>query len=220
MIPPGEFIPLFEHSNLITRVDQYVWERTCRRLQRWNAEGLYLPASVNVSRMDLQNGDLPEQFTALVEKYGLEPGQLRLEITESAYTDRPEQLAAMVARLRAAGFTVEMDDFGTGYSSLNMLKDIRIDILKLDMKFLSGGEEARGRQIVQSIVDMAHRLDMRVIAEGVETAQQARELTALGCDAMQGYYFSRPLPPEELEKILRAGGAQSPQPAPAAMMPD
>ena len=220
MIPPGEFIPLLEYSNLITRVDQYVWEHTCRRLQRWNAEGLYLPASVNVSRMDLQNGDLPEQFTALVAKYGLEPDQLRLEITESAYTDRPEQLAAMVARLRAAGFTVEMDDFGTGYSSLNMLKDIRIDVLKLDMKFLSGGEEARGRQIVQSIVDMAHRLDMRVIAEGVETAQQARELTALGCDAMQGYYFSRPLPPEELEKILRAGGAQSPKPAPAAVMPN
>ena len=154
------------------------------------------------------------------DRYGLEPDQLRLEITESAYTDRPEQLAAMVARLRAAGFTVEMDDFGTGYSSLNMLKDIRIDVLKLDMKFLSGGEEARGRQIVQSIVDMAHRLDMRVIAEGVETAQQARELTALGCDAMQGYYFSRPLPPEELEKILRAAGAQAPQPAPAAVMPD
>ena len=101
-----------------------------------------------------------------------------------------------------------------------MLKDIHIDVLKLDMKFLSAGEETRGRQIVACIVDMAHRLDMRVIAEGVETAQQARELTALGCDAMQGYYFSRPLPPEELEKILRAAGAQSPQPAPAATTPN
>ena len=204
MIAPGAFIPLLEHSSLITRVDHYVWEHTCRHLQAWNAAGLHVPVSVNVSRMDLQGGSLPEHFTALTARYGLLPDQLRLEITESAYTDKSGQLADMVARLRAAGFTVEMDDFGTGYSSLNMLKDVPIDVLKLDMKFLSGGQEERGQLILSSVVDMAHRLGMLVIAEGVETGQQAQDLTALGCDAMQGYYFARPMPPEDFETLLRA----------------
>ena len=204
MIAPGAFIPLLEHSSLITRVDHYVWEHTCRHLQAWNAAGLHVPVSVNVSRMDLQSGGLPEHFTALTARYGLSPDQLRLEITESAYTDKSGQLADMVARLRAAGFTVEMDDFGTGYSSLNMLKDVPIDVLKLDMKFLSGGQEERGQLILSSVVDMAHRLGMLVIAEGVETGQQAQDLTALGCDAMQGYYFARPMPPEDFETLLRA----------------
>ena len=219
MVSPGEFIPLLEHSKLITRVDRYVWERVCRHLRRWSDMGLPAAASVNISRMDLRDDALPEYFSELVQRHGLRPEQLRLEITESAYMDKPDMLIALVDRFRAEGFTVEMDDFGAGYSSLNTLKDIHIDVLKLDMKFLSGDEEdVRSWQILSSMVSMAHGLKMSVTAEGVETARQAAELTALGCDLMQGYYYGRPMPPAEFEAILRSAAAQPSQCSPATVM--
>ena len=205
MISPGEFIPLLEHSNLITEVDRYIWEKTCKYLHDWNAMGLTLPVSVNISRMDLYKTDLPEYFTELVRRYDLQPAQLRLEITESACMDKADQLISMVNRFRAAGFTVEIDDFGSGYSSLNTLKDVHADILKLDMQFLAGNNNTpRSRQILSFVINMAHALSMEVIAEGVETQEQSDVLQAMGCRYMQGYFYGRPMPAGAFEQLMEA----------------
>ena len=206
LISPGEFIPLLERSNLISRLDRIVWEKACRWLKRWNDMGLHFPVSVNVSRSDLQFPDLCSVFTDLLHQYGLSPSQLHLEITESICADNTELMSLQIARLRQAGFTVELDDFGAGYSSLNTLKDIPVDVLKLDMKFLSGyRDDDRTRTILSSMIWMAHGLNIEVIAEGVETEQQAQGLRRLGCRRMQGYWFARPMMPEELEHHLLAG---------------
>ena len=204
-LAPGEFIPLLEHSNLITEVDRYIWEKTCNYLHDWNAMGLTLPVSVNISRMDLYETDLPEYFTELVRRYDLQPAQLRLEITESACMDKADQLISMVNRFRAAGFTVEIDDFGSGYSSLNTLKDVHADILKLDMQFLAGNDNTpRSRQILSFVINMAHALSMEVIAEGVETQEQSDVLQAMGCRYMQGYFYGRPMPAGAFEQLMEA----------------
>ena len=209
MISPGEFVPLLEHSSLITRVDRFVWEKTCRCLRAWQDAGIAVPVSVNISRMDLCQSDLPKTLTELVRQNGLAPSQLRLEITESAYVDKPDRLIAQVNQFRDAGFSVEMDDFGSGYSSLNMLKEMHVDVLKLDMKFLSAGEDdARSRQILASIIAMAVGLHMDVIAEGVETQRQADALAAIGCRYMQGYYYGKPMPQQEFEALLQVESAK------------
>ena len=203
MISPAEFIPLLERSNLISRLDRIMWEQACQWLKRWQDMGYPVSASVNVSRQDLQLPDLCGVFTGLLKRYGLKPQQFHLEITESVCAENTELMAMQAARLREAGFVVEMDDFGAGYSSLNTLKDIPTDVLKLDMKFLSDyKDDDRSRTILSSMVWMAHALQMKVIAEGVETAQQADALRRIGCRRMQGYFFAKPMPPEELEKLL------------------
>lgn len=206
LISPGEFIPLLEHSNLISRMDLIVWEKACRWLKRWSDMGLHFPVSVNVSRNDLQFPDLCGSLTDLLRRHGLSPSQLHLEITESICADNAELMSLQIARLRQAGFTVELDDFGAGYSSLNTLKDIPVDVLKLDMKFLSGyRDDDRTRTILSSVIWMARALNTEVIAEGVETEQQAQGLRRLGCRRMQGYWFARPMQPEELEHHLLSG---------------
>lgn len=206
LISPGEFIPLLEHSNLISRLDFIVWEKACRWLKRWSDMGLHFPVSVNVSRNDLQFPDLCGGLTDLLRRHGLSPSQLHLEITESICADNAELMSLQIAHLRQAGFTVELDDFGAGYSSLNTLKDIPVDVLKLDMKFLSGyRDDDRTRTILSSVIWMAHSLNTTVIAEGVETEQQAQGLRRLGCRRMQGYWFARPMQPEELEHHLLSG---------------
>ena len=206
LISPGEFIPLLEHSNLISRLDLIVWEKACRWLKRWCDMGLHFPVSVNVSRNDLQFPDLCGGLTNLLRRHGLSPSQLHLEITESICADNAELMSLQIAHLRQAGFTVELDDFGAGYSSLNTLKDIPVDVLKLDMKFLSGyRDDDRTRTILSSVIWMAHSLNTTVIAEGVETEQQAQGLRRLGCRRMQGYWFARPMQPEELEHHLLSG---------------
>ena len=206
LISPGEFIPLLEHSNLISRLDFIVWEKACRWLKRWSDMGLHFPVSVNVSRNDLQFPDLCSGLTDLLRRHGLSPSQLHLEITESICADNAELMSLQIAHLRQAGFTVELDDFGAGYSSLNTLKDIPVDVLKLDMKFLAGyRDDDRTRTILSSVIWMAHSLNTTVIAEGVETEQQAQGLRRLGCRRMQGYWFARPMQPEELEHHLLSG---------------
>ena len=204
MISPAEFIPLLERSNLISRLDRIMWEQACQWLQRWHSMGYPVSVSVNVSRQDLQLPDLCTVFTDLLKRYGITPGLFHLEITESVCAENPELMALQAARLRDAGFVVEMDDFGAGYSSLNTLKDIPADVLKLDMKFLSDyRDDERSRTVLSATVWMAHALKMKVIAEGVETAQQADALRRIGCRRMQGYYFAKPMPPEELEQLLK-----------------
>ena len=202
---PGEFIPLFEKNGFITRLDQYVWEQVCALLQSWKKKGYpLLPVSVNVSRADVYQIDLIDTLLQLVEKYGLEPGWLHLEITESAYTENPNQIIETAGKLREIGFVIEMDDFGSGYSSLNMLNQMKLDILKLDMKFIQSETAKPVEQgILRFIVGLAQWMNLGVVAEGVETRQQLERLREIGCDYVQGYFFARPMPAAEFEKLLR-----------------
>ncbi|HKM28455.1 MAG TPA: EAL domain-containing protein [Anaerovoracaceae bacterium] len=208
LLSPDLFIPLLEQNGMITMLDEYVWERCCRYIHDWVAKhkevrNLSVAMSVNVSRLDIYDSRLCDKMKELVKKYDLEPSMISLEITESAYMENPTVLIDMVKELQSSGFSVEMDDFGSGYSSLNTLKDVYVDILKLDMKFLESGEDnARGGNIINSIIRMAPWLELPIIAEGVETKAQADYLKSLGCIYMQGYYFSRPMPADEFEELL------------------
>ena len=210
---PGQFIPLFEQNGFITRLDQYVWDQTCAILQRWEKMGYpEIPVSVNVSRADIYNVDLPEILTETVQKYGLPPSRLHLEITESAYTENPSQIIEVAGRLRELGFIIEMDDFGSGYSSLNMLNKMPIDILKLDMKFIQNETEKQASQgILRFTMGLARWMDLSVVAEGVETREQFEQLREIGCDYVQGYYFAKPMPCGEFETLIKE------QPEEAAM---
>lgn len=203
MIVPGRFIPIFEENGFIVKLDHYIWEKVCQLIAKWKANGeKVIPVSVNVSRTNMFNPMLCEQLLALVEKYGLEPKLLKLEITESAYTESPQQLKDSIELLRENGFIVMMDDFGSGYSSLNMLKDISVDVLKIDSKFMVDFESnERSSRVLTSVVRMASWLDIPVVAEGVETQAQLDFMQSIGCESMQGYYFSPPVPVEEFEKL-------------------
>ena len=211
LIPPGAFIPVFERNGFINKLDTYMWEQVCALLRQWIDQGRdVVPVSVNISRVDIADNSLLDTLNRIIEKYRLPESLLRLEITESAYMDNPEQLITMVNRLRERGFLVEMDDFGSGYSSLNMLKNVPVDVLKLDMKFLSSIDE-RGGNILNSVVRMAHWLDLPVIAEGVETLAQADYLHSMGCQVMQGYYYARPMPVQQFEELMANTCASTPE---------
>lgn len=206
LLPPGAFIPLLESNGAISRLDEYVWERACRYMRQWmdRAGGkLAVCVSVNLSRADIYNVHLCEILSSLTSRYGIPNSALRLEITETAYARDEKHLANVVDALQRLGFEVEMDDFGSAYSSLNMLKDITVDAIKLDLRFLSQtGDQERGGNILSSIIRMARWLNLPVIAEGVETREQANYLKSLGCRYMQGYYFDRPMPAERFEQLL------------------
>lgn len=206
-ISPGAFIPVFEKNGFISKLDAYVWEETCRYLRgRLDAGQTVVPISVNASRRSLYNPNLCEEICALVKKYHLSPDLLKFEITESAYTSNPEQILQTTSQLRAAGFAILMDDFGSGYSSLNTLKDITVDILKIDMKFMADFDtNERAGSILTSVVRMARWLRLPVIAEGVELESQVRFLKSIGCDRIQGYFFSKPLPIPEFNALLLKG---------------
>lgn len=203
-ISPGDFIPVFENNGFVYEVDKFIWEESCRYLRKWLDEGREVhPISVNVSRIDLYDPKLVQHLVNLREKYQLPSQYLELEITESAYTEDPEQIITITRQLREAGFVILMDDFGTGYSSLNMLKDIQIDVLKLDMGFLKSSDySAKGGNILTAILKMAESLKMQTIAEGVETKEQVEFLKGIGCKYVQGFYYSKPLPVGEFEKLI------------------
>lgn len=204
MIPPGKFIPVFERNGFVVRLDRFIWEEACRFLKAsLERGGAFVPVSVNVSRLNFYNLDLIEFLLHLIKKYELEPWMLKLEVTESAYTDNPHQLMMVVRELRMNGFSVLMDDFGSGYSSLNMLKDLPVDVLKIDMGFVREIERStRASAIIRAIVSMARNLEMGIVVEGVETKPQVDFLGSIGCEDIQGYYFSRPLPEEEFNGLL------------------
>lgn len=195
MIPPTEFIELFERNGLVIHLDKYVWESVCRSLRKWLDLGLHpLPISVNVSRVHLYDPDFCERFIALTDQYQIPPALLEIELTESAYVEYP-RLGELMEILQARGFTFQMDDFGSGYSSLNMLRSIPVDALKLDLHFLGfSEEEPSGKIIMESIIQMANRLGIPIIAEGVETNAQAAFLLQSGCNLAQGFYYSHPMP--------------------------
>ncbi|MCI9415274.1 MAG: EAL domain-containing protein [Clostridiales bacterium] len=206
LIPPGDFIPLFERNGFIVNLDLYVFEEVCRKMRGWLDEGLDpVPVSVNLSRVHLQNPQFLERFRDIVEQYALPAGLLELELTESAVFDNVEVLRRLMHTLREAGFMLSMDDFGTGYSSLNLLKELPVDIVKIDREFFGEcPDNERGKQVVAAVVTLAKQLQIRVVSEGVETAEQADFLRTIGCDMAQGYFFSTPIPEEDYEKRLRS----------------
>ena len=178
--------------------------RSLQTAKKWIDEGSpVLPISVNISRVNLFNPQLASIIKNLAEKYGIPPRLLELEITESAYTNNAYLLVDLIHELHENGFTVLMDDFGSGYSSLNMLKEIPVDALKIDLHFLSGSDIlGRGEQILESIVNMSHAINLPTIVEGVETKDQVDFLQSIRCNRAQGFYFYRPMPIEEFEKTL------------------
>ena len=204
-VQPSEFMPLLESTGLISRLDQYIWEAVCQTLQKWQASDSNLvPVSVNVSVVDIVNLDVPQIFSDLVEKYQLEPKLLLAEITETMLAENSSVVENAIQGLHRKGFSVMMDDFGSGYSSLNMLKDTNVDAIKLDMKLIDMNQQnhSKGVQIVESVINMAHRLNLPIIAEGVETPEQVSMLQAADCLYTQGYYFFKPMPVENAEKLL------------------
>ena len=205
MISPGEFIPVFEKNGFIIKLDYYVWDQVCQLIATALRAGRKPdPISVNVSRVNLYNPNFLESLVNLVEKYRIPPEYLHLELTESVFSDTENVILNAVNYLHKAGFTILMDDFGSGYSSLNVLKDIDLDVLKIDMKFLSKGkDDGRGEKILAAVIQMAKALDMPVIAEGVEEKKQVQMLKRLGCNYIQGYYFAKPMPQEDYERLAR-----------------
>ena len=204
MITPDVFVPLFERCGKISEVDKYVWSQAARQIARWQARfGRTIPVSVNLSRVDVFDPTLEKNLEDIIRQNGLERDTLKLELTESAYTENAEQVIRVVEGLRDKGYTVEMDDFGTGYSSLNMLSAMPVDVLKMDRTFIRNMENnERDVQLVALILGIAKNLKIPVIAEGVETETQLQMLKNLGCTLVQGYYFSRPLHPAEFETTL------------------
>lgn len=204
---PGDFIEILESNGLIYKLDYYVWESAAKILSKWKKAGhedFYI--SVNISAKDFYYNDLYQVFTKLVEQYDISPANYNLELTESAVIDKNTPHKNVLQRLREYGFRIEMDDFGSGYSSLNVLKEIKMDVLKIDMEFLHKSEnEDRGRSIILSIVNMAKALEMKVIAEGVETNEQKDFLKELGVDTFQGYLFSKPIEVSEFEEKYMGG---------------
>lgn len=202
IIPPLQFIPLFEANGFISQVDYCIWEQVCQDIHYLIQKGYdVLPVSVNVSRIELYM-NIQEKLSQLLKKYDIPTYLVRLEITETAYTKDPEQLIEVVEKLRQQGFAILMDDFGSGYSSLNMLKEVPVDILKLDLRFLKDLQTSgKSEKILESVVVMARKLGLSVIAEGVETEQQIDFLKSIGCLRAQGFYYSRPVPQETLYEI-------------------
>ena len=204
MISPGVFIPLFEENGLIQKLDFYVWRETARQIREW--KDIYefsIPVSVNVSRIDMYDPALPDTMEGILKEFGISGSDMLLEVTESAYTQDSRQIIETVEKLRALGFHVEMDDFGTGYSSLNMISELPIDALKLDMSFIRDAfREGGNTHMLEVIIGIADYLEVPVIAEGVETEEQLDALRTLGCDIVQGYFFSRPVPAAEFEPFI------------------
>ena len=204
LISPGIFIPIFEKNGFITRLDLYVFEEVCVYIRKSMDEGRQIvPVSTNFSRYDIFQPRFVEKLEEIRKRYDVPVKYLRVEITESAIVGGSQHTNEIIHKLHNSGYIVEMDDFGSGYSSLNVLKDIELDIIKLDMLFLSGEAETnRGGTIVSAVIRMAKWLGIPVIAEGVETVKQADFLKSIGCDYIQGYLYSRPLPEAEYTKLI------------------
>ena len=203
-INPGDFIPLFESNGLIQMVDYYVWNEAAAQVRRWKEENHWtVPVSVNVSRIDIYDPDLENKLCNIMQENKLSPNEYMIEITESAYSENSKGLIEVLNSMRSKGFHIEMDDFGTEYSSLSMLTALPIDILKIDMSFVRNMElDEKNKKMVELIIDIAKFLKVPSVAEGVETESQLRTLRKMGCDVIQGYFFSKPVPPEEFVMFI------------------
>ena len=198
---PGMFIPVFERNGLIAEVDRHMWRCACEILADWKERGIEAFISINISPKDFYYMDVVPTLKSLVEEHGIDPVKLRVEITETVMMSDSMDILKTVDELRASGFIVEMDDFGSGFSSLNLLKDMNIDVIKIDMKFLKDSERnMKSGIIIKNIINMSEELNIATLTEGVETAKQFEILYAMGCKLYQGYYFSKPVPLEDFEK--------------------
>lgn len=205
LVSPGEFIPQLERESMVTRFDLFIWRSVCEMLSRWDGEGRNLvPVSVNVSMTDIEAIDVARVLGDLLDRFSIDARLLQVEITESAIAQNMDVVEETIRDLHARGIVVLMDDFGSAYSSLNMLKDINVDAIKLDMKFvdLNADNAAKGLKIIESVIDMAYQLRLSIIAEGAQTAEQVSKLRELGCMYIQGYYFYRPLTVGKMEDLL------------------
>lgn len=206
LISPRNFIPIFENNGFITELDYYIFDTVSKQLDKWRSEGIpILPVSVNVSRADLYDPNLFPNIVKIVDKYNIPHEDIEFELTESSFISDNYKLIELTQSLQKGGFHVLMDDFGSGYSSLNSLKDIKVDVLKIDINFLpTSKDDERAGKILTSVVSMAQALDLKVVVEGVETRDQADFLISIGAYEAQGYFFFRPMPIEDYEKTLKA----------------
>ncbi len=201
---PGDFIPVLEENDLIYCADQFVFEMVCRMIKKCLDDSIpVVPVSVNMSRYDIVGHDYVEDIEKIRKKYAVPVKYLRIEITESSAIGGSTVMMSILDKLHVYGYIVEMDDFGSGYSSLNILKDLDVDIIKLDMSFLSDNVAGRGGVIISSMVQMTKWLNTPVIAEGVETVEQADYMQSLGCNYIQGYLYSKPVPEDEFIKLMQ-----------------
>lgn len=205
LIPPMDFIPLFEKNGFILKLDEYMWEEACKTLRYWIDKGVEpIPLSVNISRYHIKYNDLEAVFTRLINKYNISSSMLTLELTESLFLDNPEALNRVMSGLQRLGFKLEVDDFGAGFSSLNMIRNITVDTIKMDKDFLDNEiATEKGKIVVNHTIDMAKDLNLQVVAEGVETKEHVEFLKNSRCDVAQGYYFAKPMPLEEFDKLMQ-----------------
>lgn len=203
LIYPSEFIPLFEKNGFIVELDLFMFEEVCRMVERWYHEGRrVIPVSVNLSRSHFEIPNFFDYYEYVLKKYDLPPKSIEIELTESLFYNDMESLSNLVARIHNVGLSCSIDDFGSGYSSLNMLKDVRVDALKLDRVFFSSEDNTeRGKEVIQSVIQLAQALDLHTISEGVEEREQVEFLRKMNCDLIQGYVFAKPMPVPEFEKL-------------------
>ncbi|MCH5252577.1 MAG: bifunctional diguanylate cyclase/phosphodiesterase [Lachnospiraceae bacterium] len=204
MIYPNEFIPLFENNGFVVEIDLYMFEEVCKLVDRWGKEGRRtIPISVNLSRSHFDIPDFFGYYENIMEKYDIPPKSIEIELTESLFYNDMQSLNELVTRIHKAGLSCSIDDFGSGYSSLNMLKDVKVDALKLDRVFFeSGDDNQRGKDIIKSVLHLAKALDLRTISEGVEERRQVEFLKEMNCDFIQGYVFAKPMPVPEFERLV------------------
>ena len=205
LIPPGLFIPVLEKNGFISDVDQYVWELACKQIREWMDAGIQpVPISINISRIDILSIDVVKTINDLVEKYQIDKNYIKVELTEGAYVDNSNKVVDAVQKMREKGYVLLMDDFGSGYSSLNMLKELEVDVIKMDMKFLDIDKEdmKKGLSILKSVISMSNEIEVPLIAEGVETEDQANFLGDMGVRFAQGYLYYKPMPVEEFTKLI------------------
>ncbi len=213
LVPPLQFIPVAEESNLIVVIGRWVIEKACATLRAWQDAGVpVVPVAINVAASQFSHQDLEQVVSQMLCQYRIEPGLLELELTESLSMDDPEATIALMQRLKQAGVAMSIDDFGTGYSNLSYLKRFPIDKLKIDQSFTRGlTSNPEDHSIVTAVIRLAHSLGLRAIAEGVETQAQLDLLAGLGCDQIQGYLFSRPLPEQDMVALLNSGAGMETQ---------
>lgn len=202
-ISPGDFIPIAEKNGFVVELDFFILEEVCRTMRRWIDDGKKpVVVSVNQSRLHLNYDDYIWRLREIVDKYDIPYEYIELELTESVFTENSEKLLKIMHKLHEIGFKLSLDDFGSGYSSLNMLKDMPVDVVKIDKEFFSDTMNTRkGRAVISTVVDLANNLDMDVISEGVETKEQVEFLTEIHCAMVQGYYFAKPMPIVDFEKL-------------------
>ncbi len=199
---PNQFIPLFEKNGFITKLDTFMIDQVCRDIKRWQTDGYpIVPVSINVSRRDFFESGLIEKQSKIIDSYGIDHSLIHMEVTESMYSENTELIVSQVKQMQDIGFQIEMDDFGAGYSTLGMLSSFPIDIIKLDISFVRNISE--NEIVIENIIKMAHRMGLLTVAEGVETKNQYSILKSLGCDFVQGFYFSKPLAKADYENYLK-----------------